>query len=175
MTDEVFDAVTDGGTEGALGFWRLPGGFEKLLARWSAAGPVAYVEAEYFGGTGEQRAAVSADGELVLGPLGAPTKKWPTAGSVELRARGDGELLCVLVTFSGCGSGGIGPGGLLEVRGRALTDFEATLWRREAEPRLRSPTVAMGVVDRSPGRDRLPPAHHPSAVAISSPCRTGPP
>lgn len=25
MTDEVFDAVTDGGTEGALGFWRLPG------------------------------------------------------------------------------------------------------------------------------------------------------
>lgn len=76
MTDEVFDAVTDGGTGGALGFWRLPGGFEKLLARWSAAGPVAYVEAEYFGGTGEQRAAVWADGELVLGPLDAPTKKW---------------------------------------------------------------------------------------------------
>ncbi|CAL2056921.1 conserved protein of unknown function [Streptomyces murinus] len=76
MTDEVFDAVTDGGTEGALVFWRLPGGFEKLLAQWSAAGPVAYVEAEYFGGTGEQRAAVWADGELVLGPLDAPTRKW---------------------------------------------------------------------------------------------------
>ncbi|MFF7976861.1 hypothetical protein [Streptomyces sp. NPDC007905] len=58
MTDEVFDAVTDGSTLGALGFWRLPGGFERLLAQWSAAGPVAYVEAEAFGGVGEQRAAV---------------------------------------------------------------------------------------------------------------------
>ncbi|WP_333741173.1 hypothetical protein [Streptomyces sp. IBSBF 2806] len=76
MTDEVFDAVTDGSTPGALGFWRLPGGFEKLLAQWSAAGPVAYVEAEYFGGVGEQRAAVWADGVLTLGPLDAPAKKW---------------------------------------------------------------------------------------------------
>ncbi|RSO09121.1 hypothetical protein DMH26_01970 [Streptomyces sp. WAC 05379] len=76
MTDEVFDAVTDGSTVGALGFWRLPGGFEMLLAEWSAAGPVAYVEAEYFGGVGEQRAAVWADGVLALGPLDAPAKKW---------------------------------------------------------------------------------------------------
>jgi len=69
MTDEVFDAVTDGGTGGHLGFWRLPGGFEGLLAQWSAAGPVAYVEAEYFGGVGGQRAAVWVDGALALGPL----------------------------------------------------------------------------------------------------------
>lgn len=75
MTDEVFDAVTDGSSGGALGFWRLPGGFEGLLAQWSAAGPVAYVEADYFGGVGEQRAAVWADGALVLGPLDVPTKK----------------------------------------------------------------------------------------------------
>ncbi|GAA3114916.1 hypothetical protein GCM10017687_30150 [Streptomyces echinatus] len=60
---------------GALGFWRLPGGFEELLARWSAAGPVAYVEAEYFGGVGEQRAAVWVDGTLALGPLDEPTRK----------------------------------------------------------------------------------------------------
>uniref|UniRef100_A0AAU2VFF7 Uncharacterized protein n=1 Tax=Streptomyces sp. NBC_00003 TaxID=2903608 RepID=A0AAU2VFF7_9ACTN len=58
MTDEVFDAVTDGSTGAELGFWRLPGGFDGLLARWSAAGPLAYAEAEYFGGVGEQRAAV---------------------------------------------------------------------------------------------------------------------
>ncbi|MEU9189766.1 hypothetical protein AB0D14_35560 [Streptomyces sp. NPDC048484] len=76
MTDEVFDAITDGSAAGNLGFWRLPGGFETLLAQWSAAGPIAYVEAEYFGGVGEQRAAVWADGALVLGPLDAPTKKW---------------------------------------------------------------------------------------------------
>ncbi|MEU6465289.1 hypothetical protein [Streptomyces sp. NPDC046976] len=99
MTDEVFDAVTDGTVEGALGFWRLPGGFEKLLARWSAVGPVAYVEAEYFGGAGEQRAAVWADGELVLGPLDAPTRTWfsrsvsPISGALRRLGvrRGPGE------------------------------------------------------------------------------------
>ncbi|UED85650.1 hypothetical protein [Streptomyces profundus] len=67
MTDALFDAVTDGGV-GELGFRRLPGGFGGPLARWSAGGPVAYAEAEYFGGTGEQRAAVWADGALALGP-----------------------------------------------------------------------------------------------------------
>lgn len=76
MTDKLFDALTDGSTAGALGFWRLPGGFERLLAQWSSAGPVAYVEAEYFGGVGEQRAAVWADGSLALGPLDVPAKKW---------------------------------------------------------------------------------------------------
>ncbi|MGW2863616.1 hypothetical protein [Streptomyces sp. NPDC001205] len=76
MTDELFDEVTDGSDSRALGFWRLPGGFDTLLARWSTAGPIAYVEAEYFGGVGEQRAAVWADGALVLGPLDEPTKKW---------------------------------------------------------------------------------------------------
>lgn len=71
ITDELFDSVTDGGSEGVPGFWRLPPGLEKLLAQWSAAGPVAYVEAEYFGGVGEQRAAVWAGGALVWGPTRA--------------------------------------------------------------------------------------------------------
>ncbi len=75
MTDEVFDAVTDGSDGGDLGFWKLPGRFETLLAQWSSAGPVAYVEAEYFGGIGEQRAAVWSDGSLTLGPLDEPEKK----------------------------------------------------------------------------------------------------
>ncbi|MGA5565113.1 hypothetical protein ACPCUV_28655 [Streptomyces platensis] len=75
MTDEVFDAVTDGSDGGDLAFWRLPAGFDTLLAQWSAAGPIAYVEADYFGGVGEQRAAVWADGALSLGPLDEPTKK----------------------------------------------------------------------------------------------------
>ncbi|MFF1452169.1 hypothetical protein ACFVYF_29125 [Streptomyces sp. NPDC058274] len=75
ITDEVFDAVTDGSDVGDLGFWKLPGGFETVLARWSSAGPIAYVEAEYFGGVGEQRTAVWADGSLALGPLDKPEKK----------------------------------------------------------------------------------------------------
>jgi hypothetical protein len=75
MTDEVFDAVTDGGPAEVLGFWRLPGRFDTLLAQWSAAGPVAYVEAEYFGGTGSQRAAVWADGALAFGPVDVPARR----------------------------------------------------------------------------------------------------
>ncbi|MBJ6637126.1 hypothetical protein H4K36_02640 [Streptomyces sp. DHE7-1] len=82
MTDALFDSVTDRSGVGPLGFWRLPGGFENSLADWSAGGPVAYVEAEYFGGAGEQRAAVWDGGTVVLGPLhveeGAP---FPSAGS----------------------------------------------------------------------------------------------
>ncbi|MFH9068679.1 hypothetical protein [Streptomyces alboflavus] len=69
MTDTLFDAVTDGGPARQPGFRRLPGGFDALLATWSAAGPVAYVEAEYFGGVGEQLAGVWDGGTLVLGPL----------------------------------------------------------------------------------------------------------
>ena len=75
MTDEVFDAVTDGSTAEVLGFWRLPGGFDGLLAQWSATGPVAYVEAEYFGGVGMQKAAVWADGVLEFGPVDVPTRR----------------------------------------------------------------------------------------------------
>ncbi|MFI2206104.1 hypothetical protein ACH47Z_36130 [Streptomyces sp. NPDC020192] len=82
MTDVLFASVADGSGVGALGFWRLPGAFEKTLAAWSAGGPVAYVEAEYFGGVGEQRAAVWESSTIVLGPLhegeGQPL---PPAGS----------------------------------------------------------------------------------------------
>lgn len=70
MTDAFFDAVTDGASTAPLGFWKLPGGFDRVLATWSAAGPVAYVEADFFGGAGSQRAAVWSGGDLVLGPLG---------------------------------------------------------------------------------------------------------
>ncbi|MEU9268553.1 hypothetical protein AB0E04_24320 [Streptomyces sp. NPDC048251] len=82
MTDALFDSVADGSDAGALGFWRLPGGFEKTLADWSAAGPVAYVEAEYFGGVGEQHAVVWEGGTIVWGPLQVPEgRPFPPAGS----------------------------------------------------------------------------------------------
>jgi hypothetical protein len=58
MTDALFDSAADGSDTGSLGFWRLPAGLDRTLADWSTAGPLAYVEAEYFGGVGEQHAAV---------------------------------------------------------------------------------------------------------------------
>ncbi|HKT04203.1 MAG TPA: hypothetical protein VJT31_32160 [Rugosimonospora sp.] len=56
MTDERFDAVTVAGTPQLDGVWEAPAGFGPALASCSANGPVAYVEAEYCGGTGEQSA-----------------------------------------------------------------------------------------------------------------------
>ncbi|MCW2916240.1 MAG: hypothetical protein JWN52_4308 [Actinomycetia bacterium] len=82
LTNELFDTVSDGSTTGPLGFWRLPGGSDRVLATWSESGALAYVEAEYFGGVGEQRAAVWAGGQLVLGPVQvAEGEPFPAAGS----------------------------------------------------------------------------------------------
>ena len=69
ITDAFFDGVSVAVTRVDLGFWRLPTGFEPILAAWSLRGPVAYVEAEYFDGVGWQRAAVWSNGVVVLGPV----------------------------------------------------------------------------------------------------------
>ncbi|RKN33878.1 hypothetical protein [Micromonospora musae] len=69
ITDGLFDAVTTTTSDRSLGFWKLPGGFDRVLADWSSTGPVSYVEAEFFGGVGRQRAALWVNGELTVGPL----------------------------------------------------------------------------------------------------------
>jgi hypothetical protein len=82
MTDELFDALSNGTPDRFLGFWKLPGGFEYTLAEWSTGGPLAYVEAEFFGGVGEQRAAVWVDGALPERSLHvAPGESLPDQGS----------------------------------------------------------------------------------------------
>jgi len=82
MTDKLFAAVTDGTSERPMGFWKLPGGFEQVLSAWSSDGPVGYVEAEYFGGYGSQRAALWVDGEVALGPIAVEEgEPFPQAGS----------------------------------------------------------------------------------------------
>jgi len=82
MTDELFDAVTDGSSESPLGFWKLPGGFDRVLAAWSTSGPIGYVEVEYFGGVGGQRAALWTAGRLAVGPLSVEEgQTWPAEGS----------------------------------------------------------------------------------------------
>ncbi|MEV1069389.1 hypothetical protein [Streptomyces sp. NPDC050263] len=82
VTGDFFDAVTDGSSDRPLNFWSMPSGFDLRLALWSSTGPVAYVEAEYFGGAGEQQAAVWNNGALVLGPLLLPEgSALPAGGS----------------------------------------------------------------------------------------------
>jgi len=45
----------------------VPG--ESVVVEWSSRGPVALVDAEFFGGAGSQRAQVWEQGRSVLGPL----------------------------------------------------------------------------------------------------------
>lgn len=63
MTDEYHDAVADPGGPRLEGFWKVPGGFGSSLRNCSVLGPVAYVEADYFGGAGTQTAQVWDQGE----------------------------------------------------------------------------------------------------------------
>ncbi len=59
-----------------------PADLGSLMAACSAKGPVAYVEAEFFGGTGTQSAQVWDNGKVVLGPLRlAEGERPPVAGS----------------------------------------------------------------------------------------------
>ncbi|MFG2196799.1 hypothetical protein [Streptomyces sp. NPDC048639] len=71
MTDSLFDSLRDirNAPRTCWEFSRLPIGFDKRLARWSAAGPVAYVEAHLYPGGGSQGVVVWSDGTVVLGPL----------------------------------------------------------------------------------------------------------
>jgi hypothetical protein len=69
LNDVLFDAVTVAGAPEPGGFWKAPAGFDRALAECSAYGPVAYDEAEYFGGIGTQSAQVWDDGKVVLGPV----------------------------------------------------------------------------------------------------------
>jgi hypothetical protein len=50
------------------GFWHLSIGLQSLLVTASARGPIAYLEADYFGREGRQTAAVWHSGETIYGP-----------------------------------------------------------------------------------------------------------
>lgn len=67
MSDEHVRAL--GRPDGLGGSWRSPAALGEYLATWSAAGPLAYVEAEFFGGVGSQLAEVWENGTVVFGPV----------------------------------------------------------------------------------------------------------
>lgn len=82
MTDAQLKAVTAAGAPKLDGFWKAPAGFGRVLAACSATGPLAYVEADYFGGTGIQTAQVWDAGKVVLGPLHVSEgEPFPATGS----------------------------------------------------------------------------------------------
>lgn len=84
ITSVFFDSVAVPGTPAAdsSGLKSIPSGFDATLAAWSRTAPVAFVDADFFGGVGFQEAAAWADGRLVLGPLRLePREQFGLAGS----------------------------------------------------------------------------------------------
>jgi hypothetical protein len=69
MTDPLATALAAPGAPELDEFWKAPPGLGRQLTAGSTAGPIAYVEAEYFGGTGTQCAQVWDTGATVLGPI----------------------------------------------------------------------------------------------------------
>lgn len=84
MTDDVFGAFAGGKADSAPGFWRMPGGLARALSAWSSDGPVAYVEADYFGGVGGQCAAVWERGSLAFGPVTLREHEAPPAAGTPI-------------------------------------------------------------------------------------------
>ncbi|WP_370381502.1 hypothetical protein [Catenulispora sp. GAS73] len=68
ITDAFLDTFLD--SDGvADDVAEVPAGFSRALSNCSRLGAVAYVEADYWGGAGTQRAQVWASGHVVFGPL----------------------------------------------------------------------------------------------------------
>jgi len=71
LTDDVVDGLpSSSGVASVEGsFWKLNAAIETLLQTLSRSGRVAYVEVDYFGGSGTQAAAVWHEGTVVFGPV----------------------------------------------------------------------------------------------------------
>lgn len=70
VTDNVFDqvAATSPSSDTRGPFWKLSVALEALIIDVSRHGRVAYIEADYFGGTGTQTAAVWQNGRVIMEP-----------------------------------------------------------------------------------------------------------
>ncbi|MEV8096648.1 hypothetical protein [Kitasatospora sp. NPDC085879] len=92
MTERLHGVLNVPGDRTEPGFTRFPAGFGRRLEAWSQAGPIAYVEADFFGGAGTQQAAVWLHGRIELGPLrteeGEPSPDEGTPISQALRRLG---------------------------------------------------------------------------------------
>ncbi|MGE3802534.1 MAG: hypothetical protein AB7H80_16070 [Candidatus Kapaibacterium sp.] len=69
LTDDLYEEIADDGE--VERFEKLSSGVEKWGQRISVVAPVAYIEAEFFGGTGGQSAIVWSGGWRVLEPIHA--------------------------------------------------------------------------------------------------------
>ena len=82
ITPEVIDRLGGGAAKPfSDAFWFLSSAVEALARKVSRSGPIAYLEAEFFGGTGTQAMMVWRDGEVWLGPASTEFR-WPPPAPV---------------------------------------------------------------------------------------------
>ncbi|XVU22813.1 hypothetical protein ACQPZJ_36910 [Actinoplanes sp. CA-054009] len=81
VSGALFEELT-GSSHGDPFDERMPPEFDRALAEWSASGPVAWLQADFFGGDGHQAATVWRAGETAWGPVfddrfEGPREQWP--------------------------------------------------------------------------------------------------
>jgi|SRR5262245_7639243 len=91
-TDELFDLTSNlTCAESAVSFkvfYKISPQLTHLAKQLSLAGPIAYIETEYFGGTGSQSAVVWENGTIILGPCTSETVYTADDGAQEPLAHG---------------------------------------------------------------------------------------
>jgi hypothetical protein len=87
LHDEILESAS-AGPDPFPEFERLSGGVAEALRRGSAAGPLGYVETDYFGGLGSQRAVAWSGGNLLAGPF----KTVSTWNGSDYESSHEGEL-----------------------------------------------------------------------------------
>ncbi|SDS62684.1 hypothetical protein [Actinoplanes derwentensis] len=81
VSQALFEELT-GSEHHGLFSERMPPAFDRVLAEWSTHGPLAFVQADFFGGDGDQTATVWRDGAPAWGPVhdrrfDGPREQWP--------------------------------------------------------------------------------------------------
>lgn len=83
LSEKLFEELAGPSDDGPFAFAeQMNPELSRVLAGWSVAGPVAFVQADFFGGDGHQAATVWRDGVLAWGPVfddefDGPREQWP--------------------------------------------------------------------------------------------------
>lgn len=84
VTCDLVDQDDDIMADDPPGFLLLTDWLVERIAACSAHGPLAYLEADFFGGVGSQQAVVWEQGEIALGPLHQPVGAFASQGGSPL-------------------------------------------------------------------------------------------
>jgi hypothetical protein len=92
LDEEIIARLSDSEVQGSVGDSWIYASAVRWAVASSSHGPIAYVEADFFGGTGSQEAVVARDGAITFGPKhsdnfagsvkASPLRKWAINGAL---------------------------------------------------------------------------------------------